>query len=335
MGRESRQMNRAAALGIDVGGTKTLCLLVDSHCEPLQQIKFKTAPEEGRKKFTKNLLKAVRELKSKAIEKKLRITGIGVGCAGSVDTRAGRILVAPNLLCLEDYPIAQHLRRVIKTKVIMGNDVHLGLHAEHQLGAAKDCTHVLGVFFGTGVGGAAILNGDVYTGASGLGGQVGNILAQPVGGREAALSHGIVDRIASKAAIAGEALVMATKDWAPYLHKKVGTDLSKIGWKTIKRAIKYGDKRIDEMLRARMRVVGIALSSIVNFLNPQLVVLGGGLMDETLKLVLSEVEAGLREQLMPEISKEVFVKPAKLHGAAVALGAAHRALNSGRKRNGH
>jgi glucokinase len=193
---------------------------------------------------------------------------------------------------------------------------------------------VLGIFFGTGVGGAAILNGEIYAGASGIAGQAGNLLAQPVGGREAALSHGIVDRIASKAAIAGEALVMATKEWAPYLHKKVGTDLSKIGWGTLKRAIKFGDKRIDEMLRARMRVVGIALSNIVNFLNPQMIVLGGGLMDEMPKLVLSEFEAGLREHLMPEISKEAVVRPGKLHGAAVALGAAHRALEASHKREG-
>lgn len=328
-------MNKAAALGIDVGGTKTLCLLVDSHCQVLEEYKFKTAPAEGRKEFTGNLLQAITELKAKSDEKSLNIIGIGIGCAGSVDNEAGRIVVAPNLLCLEDYPIVRHLRRVIKTKVMMGNDVHLGLHAEHQLGVARDCSHVLGVFFGTGVGGAAILDGEVYTGASGLGGQVGNILAQPVGGREAALSHGIVDRIASKAAIAGEALVMAVKEWAPYLHHKVGTDLSKIGWKVLKRAIKYGDTRVEEMLRARMRVVGIALSSIVNFLNPEMVVLGGGLMDEMPKLVLSEVEAGLREHLMPEISKEVRVKPAKLHGAAVALGAAHRALQAWRRRNGH
>src|SRR5437763_113313 len=183
-------MSKAAALGIDVGGTKTLCLLVNSHCEPLEEVKFKTAPQEGRGEFTKNLLHAVIELKSKADDKKLKITGIGVACAGSVDAEAGRIISAPNLLCLEDYPIAKHLRRAIKTKITMDNDVHAGLYAEHQLGAAKDCSHVLGVFFGTGVGGAAIINGEVYSGASGLGGQVGHILAQPVGGREAALSHG-------------------------------------------------------------------------------------------------------------------------------------------------
>jgi glucokinase len=328
-------MSKAAALGIDVGGTKTLCLLVDSRCQPLEEIKFKTAPEEGRGEFTKNLLHAVFELKSIADQKKLKITGIGVGCAGSVDAEAGRIISAPNLLCLEDYPIGKHLRRAIKTKITMDNDVHAGLYAEHQLGAAQNCSYVLGVFFGTGVGGAAIINGQVYSGASGLGGQVGDILAQPVGGREAALSHGIVDRIASKAAIAGEALVMAVKDWAPYLHRHVGTDLSKVTWGIMKRAIRRGDTRIEEMLRARMRVVGIALSSIVNFLNPQMLVLGGGLMDEMPKLVLSEVEAGLREHLMPEISKAFTVKPAELGGKSVALGAAHRALQDWRKRNNH
>jgi glucokinase len=328
-------MSRAAALGIDVGGTKTLCLLVNNRSQPLGEVKFKTAPHEGRKAFTRNLLHAVTELKTKADERKLKIVGIGVAFAGSVDPQAGRIIIAPNLLCLEDYPIASHLRRAIKTRIIMDNDVHAGLHAEHQLGAARNCSHVLGVFFGTGVGGAAIINGEVYSGASGLGGQVGDILAQPVGGREAALSHGIVDRIASKAAIAGEALVMAVKDWAPYLHRHVGTDLSKVTWGIMKRAIKRGDTRIEEMLRARMRVVGIALSSVVNFLNPQMVVLGGGLMDEMPKLVLSEVEAGLREHLMPEISKVLSVKPAQLGGRAVALGAAHRALQDWRKRKNH
>src|SRR5689334_665386 len=126
-------MNKTAALGIDVGGTKTLCLLVDSHCESLEQIKFKTAPDEGRGEFTKNLLEAVTELKTKSDERGLSIVGIGVGCAGTVDNQKGRIVVAPNLMCLEDYPIAKHLRRAIKTKVILDNDVHMGLYGEHQL----------------------------------------------------------------------------------------------------------------------------------------------------------------------------------------------------------
>ena len=155
---------------------------------------------------------------------------------------------------------------------------------------------------------------------------MGALLAQPVEEPKAALSHGIVDRIASKAAIAGEALVLAVKQWAPYLHDKVGSDLSKVTWGMLRRSIKNGDKRVEEMLRARMRVVGIATSNVVNFLNPELVVLGGGLIHTFPRLAVKEFEAGLREHLVPEVSDVLKVKVAELGKRAAALGACCVAL---------
>jgi glucokinase len=320
-------MQKPAALGIDIGGTKTLCVLVNRHFEALDAVKFKTAPEEGQKHFMEELLKAVKSLDAAAKEKGLRLKAIGLGCAGQVDEKSFMIRTAPNLMCLEGFPLGKELTKVFRVKLSIGNDVHLGLHGEHQLGAAKGLSHVLGVFFGTGVGGAAIIDGKLHRGASEMGGQVGCLVAQPVGGPKAALSHGIVDRIASKAAIASEALVMAIKDWAPYLHKKVGTDLSKVTWGMLRKAIDHKDERIEEMLRARMKVVGIALSSIVNFLNPEMLVLSGGLVNEMPSLVQEELESGLREYLVPEVGKKLKVKKGKLAGNAVALGAAHKALN--------
>jgi glucokinase len=319
-------MKKPAAVGIDVGGTKTLCVLVDKHFQKLEEIKFKTAPDEGQHRFTRRLKDSVGALVNNARAKGLDVVAVGVGSAGAVDDKEIRIKTSPNLLMLEDYPIGKHLGKVVKAKMTIGNDVQTGIHGEHVLGAAKGCSNVMGVFFGTGVGGAAIINGELYTGACGFGGQVGGLVAQPVGGPEAALSHGIVDRIASKSAIASEALVMAIKNWAPYLHSEVGTDLSKVTWGVLERAIKHGDKRIEEMLRARMRVVGIALANVVNFMNPDMLVLGGGLMDQMAELVIEEVENGLRRYLIPEVSKAVRVKRAKLGAHAVAIGAAHQAM---------
>jgi len=319
-------MKKPAAIGIDVGGTKTLCVLVDKHFRKLEEVKFKTAPEEGRNRFTHKLSDSVGALVTSARAKGLDVVAIGVGCAGTVDEEEMRIKTSPNLLVLENYPIGKYLKKVVKAKLTILNDVQSGIHAEHQLGAARGCSHVLGVFFGTGVGGAAIIDNKLYPGACGFGGQVGALVAQPVGGPEAALSHGIIDRIASKSAIASEALVMAIKNWAPYLHREVNTDLSKVTWGILERAIKHGDKRIEEMLRARMRVVGIALSNVVNFMNPEMVVLGGGLVEQMTELVVEEIETGLREYLTPEVSKAVRVKPAKLGGHAVAFGAAYQAL---------
>jgi glucokinase len=318
-------MKRPAAIGIDLGGTKTLCVLVDKQCRLLDSVKFKTAPHEGRAQFTRNLIASTTALEKVAQSKKMDLVGIGVGCAGQVDYKKIKIKRSPNLLCLENYPIGKLLQQVHKTEVVIGNDLQVGVYAEYKYGAAVGCRNVLGVFFGTGVGGAAVIDGQLYTGSSGVGGQVGCILAQPVGGPQAALSHGIIDRIASKASIASEALVMAVKEWAPYLHKKVGTDLSQINWGILNRAIRHGDHRIEEMLRARMRVVGIALSSVVNFLNPDMLVIGGGLAAEMPRLVIGEIEAGLREYLVPEVRRVLKVRRAELE-EAVALGAAEGAL---------
>lgn len=319
-------MKKPAAVGIDVGGTKTLCVLVDRHFRKLEEVKFKTAPHEGRNRFTKKLKDSVGALVTAAKAKGLDVVAVGVGCAGTVNEEENRIETAPNLLMLEGYPIGKYLRKVVKAKIAILNDVQSGICGEHKLGAAVGCSHVMGVFFGTGVGGAAIIDGKLYDGACGFGGQVGGLLAQPVGGPEAALSHGIIDRIASKSAIASEALVMAIKDWAPFLHHEVGTDITRVTWGILERAIKHGDHRVEEMLRARMRVVGIALANVVNFMNPDMLVLGGGLVSQMAELVLEEVEGGLREYLTPEVSKAVKVKPAKLGGYAVAIGAAHYAM---------
>jgi glucokinase len=320
-------MKRPVALGVDIGGTKTLCLLVDDRRRVLSHFKFKTDPDAGAPEFRKNLLRAAKSLEREARAGRRRLVGAGVGCAGVVDHKTGSLKIAPNLLALEGFLVGPLLEEALGTRVLLGNDVQMGLAAEHGWGAAKGCSNVLGVFFGTGVGGAVVIENRVYRGASDVGGQVGAVLAQPTGGPEAALSHGILDRIAGKAAIASEALVLAVKNWAPYLHRRVGTDLSLVTWGMLRRAIAHKDQRVEEMLRARMSVVGIALSSIVNFLNPEMLVLGGGLMDAMPRLVLREIKDSLREYLVPEVRAVLKIRPARLGGMAVALGAADGALN--------
>jgi glucokinase len=318
-------MSRNASIGVDIGGTKTLCVLTDDQLLVLARIKFKTDPSGGQKRFASELISSIKNLKRIAKKKQLGLAGVGFGFAGQVDKLKCVVKTAPNILCLEGLALGKLIEQAAGLECVLSNDVHMGLYAEHQIGAAKGCAHALGVFFGTGVGGAAIMNGQLYEGASGLGGQVGCILAQPGGGPEAAQSHGMVDRIASKASIASEALQMAMKNWAPYLHNRVGTDIAKIGWGILAKAIKNGDKQIEQMLKARMQVVGIALSNVVNFMSPDMVVLGGGLVDELPKLVLTELGESLRKHLVPEVAAALKIKPAKLGGDAVAIGAARLA----------
>ena len=311
------------ALGIDVGGTKTLCLLVNESYRIIAQEKFQTAPEDGRKKFVKKLRAAAEALVVAAGRKKIDLLGAGIAVAGRVNEKRGTVESAPNLLCLEKLNLARLFKDEWKLDVRLGNDVQLALYAEHQLGAAGGCQHVLGVFFGTGVAGAAIVNGRLYTGATGMGGQLGSILTHHIGGVDTLADHAILDRVASKAAIAGAALGLAAKQWAPNLYKEVGTDLAKVTWGALRRAIEKGDKQIKDLLRARLRIAGIALSNVVNFMNPEMLVLGGGLAEEMPELVRSEIRQGLAQYLPPEIARPLAVKTARFKNKSGALGAAN------------
>lgn len=315
-------MGHNGAIAIDIGGTKTLCALVDDRYRIRHEIKFKTDPAQGRKKYTEGLLRAVKELGKQADRAKLPLTGAGVASAGVVDTKECMIVESRNILWLQEFRIGRELRKALKLDCVVGNDVQLALYGEHELGVASELPNVLGVFFGTGVGGAAIINGEIYHGSSGLGGQVGATLTHQIGGVEGLESHGTLDRIASKAAVAGAAIGMGVKQWAPHLFREVGTDIALVTWGSLARARKAGDKQIDDLIRSRMHVAGIALSSVINFMNPDMLVLGGGLTEEMPQLVVSAVQNGLRDYLDPAVSRKLKIKAAKFGNKAGVIGAA-------------
>src|SRR5687768_8694874 len=154
-------MGKRAAIGIDIGGTKTLCALVDERFTILHEIKFKTSPQDGRPAYEKRLTASVQTLAREAKKRGLHPVGIGVASAGRVDRDSLCIQASPNILCLEGFRIGAILKRAVKLETVLGNDVQLALYGEQQLGVAAGCNHVLGVFFGTGVGGAAIINGKI------------------------------------------------------------------------------------------------------------------------------------------------------------------------------
>src|SRR5207253_1874728 len=132
------------------------------------------------------------------------------------------------------------------------------------------------VFIGTGIGGAIAIDGRLYFGASGHAGDIGHYLVQPFGPLAGSERQGVLDGVSSRIAIAGEAAVLAAKQWAPHLLKSAGTDVLNIKSKSLAKAIKSGDKAIEELVRSRVQIIGIILSNLVDFLNPELVLIGGG-----------------------------------------------------------
>jgi glucokinase len=252
----------------------------------------------------------------------LRVTHVGVGCAGDIDLKRGLVRSSPNLTFLNGYPFREVLEALTNARVFVGHDVQAALYGEYRLGAAKNARHVIGVWLGTGVGGALIIDGRLHLGATGSAGDIGNYLLHSVNISSESARKDVLDGVASRPAIAGEAAALAAKHRAPALRKNAGTDVDDIKAGDIARAIKDGDKAVERLVRSRADVVGAALSNLVDFINPDIVVLGGGIVEAMPDLVRSEVRRSISAHSAPRSAKAVKVVVAKLSRHAGTIGAA-------------
>lgn len=319
---------KRAFIGIDIGGTKSLFALFDESFEALAHEKFRTHPEKGgAREFTRRFDSAVKDLAKEAVKRGLRLTVAGVGCAGDVDMKTGTLRRSPNLAFLEGFEFRRRLEKLTGAKVFVGHDVQTGLYGEYRLGAAKKARHVIGIWIGTGVGGALIIDGRLHLGASGAAGDIGNYLLHTVDVSQETPRKEVLDSVASRTAIAGEAASLAARRHAPELLRMTGTDVTDIKSGDIAEAIRRGDKMIERLVRSRARVVGAAVSNMVDLLNPDMVVLGGGLVEALPSMLKREVRKAIDAHCAPRAAKAVSVQVARLHDHAGTVGAARLALD--------
>jgi len=319
---KKQDKKQAATIGIDIGGTKTLVALFDARFEALAEEKFRTVPEKGGvKAFDRALRGAVKRVLAEAGRRGLKVQFVGVGCAGQVDLHEGTLKRSPNLLFLEGYAFRTRLATLAKSRVFVANDVQCALYGEYRIGAAKKGRHILAVWIGTGVGGAIIIDGRLYLGATNHAGDIGNYLLHAVEDPESPRKQ-ILDNVASRTAIAGEAATLAAKRWAPKLRAKAGTDVADIRSGDIAQAIRAGDKALEKLVRSRASFVGAAISNFVDFMNPDTVVLGGGLVEALPNLIRREVKKSVSAHASARASRAARIVVSKLHNHAGTAGAA-------------
>lgn len=320
---------RRAYIGIDIGGTKSLYALFDESFEVLAEEKLRTHPDKGgRPAFTREMARAIKALLSRARRSKVEVRRVGVGCAGDIDLKRGVVRASPNLdQLLVGYPLRDKLEGLTGAKVFVGNDVMAALYGEFRLGAARKGRHVIGVWLGTGVGGAVIIDGRIHLGANGHAGDLGNYLLHAVDADHESPRKEVLDNVASRTAIAGVAATLAAKHHAPELRKVAGTDVTDIKAGDLADAIRRGDKKVEKLVRSRVRVVGAALSNLADFLNPDMIVLGGGLVEAMPRLIRREVSKSIAAHASAKAAKAVKVAIAKFGNHAGTVGAAALAVD--------
>jgi glucokinase len=311
-------MTKTGYIGVDVGGTKTRLALFDATFKVLADIKLKTQESTDANAFTTALNDALTVLIHRSRRFHLEIQNVGVGCAGSFN-KDGSIKDSPNIPFLTGYSFRTVIAKHTGANVMVTNDVAAGLYGEHRLGAAIGRKHVIGIFIGTGVGGALIFDGKLYRGKNGSAGDIGHYVFHKTG---SAPHSQFLDDVVSRSAIAEAASELVYKKHAPYLSESVGGNPEDITAGALAESIEHGDKLVEKLVRSRCHILGVALSNLVDFLNPEMIVLGGGLSDKLPHIVRSEVEAGIRENSKQDPKRALEVVTAKLKGHAVTAGAA-------------
>jgi glucokinase len=310
-----------AVVGIDLGATKMLVGVLKGR-KVLATVKARTDPAGGEREFFATIAATVAKALEEAGLKPRQLTAVGAGCPGVLDYRSDRIVSSANIPFIKDYPLARKLQKLFKVPAAVENDANMGLYGEQQFGAAAGCEHVAGFFLGTGIGGALILDGKLYRGSSGAAGELGHIFIDPLGPACGCGNRGCLEALAGRLALAGEAAALAARGGAPRLLNEAGADVRKLKSGALARAVEAGDRQLKELVRRKAALVGIAMADIVNTLDPECIVLGGGLVEAMGGLIVPAAEESMRRHAMPDIAAHVTVVPAKLGDMAIVMGAA-------------
>lgn len=308
-------------IGFDLGGTKMLATVFDTDFKVVGRERKKTRGHEGAKSGVERMIRSVHDAVEDAGVDLGRIRGIGVGVPGPVDMQRGIVIETANL-GWRDVPLRDMLAKHFDCDIAVLNDVDAGVYAENCLGAAKGARCVVGVFPGTGIGGGCVYEGQILFGRNSSCMEIGHVPFMTDGPLSGFGHRGTLEAMASRLAIAGEAAQAAYRGQAPHLMKIAGTDISKIKSGVLAESIEAGDEVIAEIVRKAAGHIGTAIAGIVNLLAPDIVILGGGLVEAMPKLIVKSVEAAAAEYLLPSLRDSFHVAVAELGDFAGAIGAA-------------
>ncbi len=308
-------------VGFDLGGTKMLAVVFNDKWKVVGRKRRKTKAFLGLKTGLERIRETISDALTNAGIEADQLAGIGMGIPGPLNPERGVLLDLPNM-GWQNVPMKKELEKSFSCPATMINDVDAGTYAEYRFGAGKKKRCVLGVFPGTGIGGGCVYDGNIIRGSSISAMEIGHLCVQPDGPLCGCGRRGCLEAVASRLAIAQAAAAAAYRGEAPYLQKKIGMDLSKVRSGALAESIENGDSVIEDIVRNAAGWLGRGIASTVNLLAPDVVVLGGGLVEAMPKLFLEAVENSARKHAMPSFSDMFEVAVAKLGDDSTVRGAA-------------
>jgi glucokinase len=310
------------AIGIDIGGTKIAAGVVTADGHIVERALVPT-PMGGEPATVSAMLGVIEELRGR----RPGVEAIGVGAAGLVEWPSGRIRWAPHN-AYRQLSLRRLLYEATGLPTVVDNDANAAAWAEARFGAGVGCDHLVLLTVGTGIGGGLVLGGQVYRGSWGLGAEVGHMIVDPDGDPCACGNIGCLEAMASGSALGLAGRRAARADPAGRLVQLAGAP-EKVTGEVVFRAAGEGDLVACELFERLGFWLGVGIASLVNLFDPELVVIGGGLV-ATGDLLLVPARASLERYAFGFEHRELPpVVPARLGSEAGMVGAASLSLRWG------
>lgn len=318
-------MDKRVVVGVDLGGTKVAAAVAGLDGAIVSRVTKQTEPERGVHGVMAIVLDAVREVVARAGARIDEVAGIGVGSPGPLDPEAGVVIFAPNLKW-RDVPLVAIIKDALGAPVYLENDANLAGLGEARYGAGRGSRNMIYITVSTGIGGGLVLGGEIYRGSSFVAGEVGHMMIVDEGPLCGCGNHGCLEALASGPAIANMARELIRHGEETLMTDLIGGDVDLVTAEVVGRAAMQGDAAAIAVIGKAAEYLGIGIANLVNILNPDAVVVGGGVARLGEILLAPTREAACQRALKPAFDA-VRIVAAELGVDAGVVGATSLVLS--------
>ncbi|MHC4399775.1 MAG: ROK family protein [Planctomycetota bacterium] len=307
-------------VGVDVGGTKIQASLVEESGRILRRQRSSTPRDGGSEQVVEAIEEAMEEVLRKEQLDWKDLTAIGMAIPGVVDPDAGLVVVTPNMN-LTGVSIGPHLEGHCQVPVAVGNDCNLGTLGETWLGSARGTRSAVGILVGTGIGSGIVEEGKLWRGARESAAEIGHIVMQIGGPKCGCGNRGCFEALASRTAIERDLREAIASGKKSVIEEILEGDLGVIRSGALRDALEAEDELVTDVIRRAAEVLGHACLTVRHLIDPEVIVLGGGVIEACGQFMVPIVDQIVTSDQLPGAREGGRVLVSALGDDAVVLGA--------------
>jgi predicted NBD/HSP70 family sugar kinase len=307
-------------IGVHLGTVNVRAALTDFRGNLIGYVKDRSHATRGPETAMRQVMRLIDQLLSRAGLNDADLDGLGIGVSGVLDKKAGMTLFWPKLPLWTNVPVKRTLEERYGDIVEVEDTSRTQALAEYHLGGASPAKHFIYIAVGAGIGAALFLNGQMYSGAAGFAGEFGHITASEQGPVCSCGNRGCLETMVSASALIRRARSGLATGLSNTLAQIAKNEIASLSVEMLGQAARDGDRFSLRLLSETGSYLGRAMVALINLLNPELIVIGGGVASAVGDLILPEIERVVRDRAMIQVPKTVKIRISTLGEESWALG---------------